>query len=158
MRERRDRLGELHSRQAAGRWLFRESGEREVKNSPREHMAKGSVETLTQDLRAALRRLRRAPGLSALVVLSLALGIGANSAIFSVARSVLSTRCRTKIPIAWSLSTVRRATSGADVEATGRGRFSGWRAPSSAWKPSPSNGSTGGAEIPLCAFGAFRDA
>ena len=52
-------------------------------------MAKGSVDTLTRDLRAALRRLRRAPGLSTLVVLSLALGIGANTAIFSVARSVL---------------------------------------------------------------------
>jgi putative ABC transport system permease protein len=52
-------------------------------------MAGRSVDALAQDLRSALRRLRRAPGFSALIVLSLALGIGANTAIFGVAREVL---------------------------------------------------------------------
>ena len=45
--------------------------------------------TLLNELKFALRSLSRAKGLSATVVLTLALGIGANAAIFSVVRGVL---------------------------------------------------------------------
>jgi putative ABC transport system permease protein len=44
---------------------------------------------ISRDVRHALRRLARNPAFSALVVLTLALGIGANTAIFSVVDSVL---------------------------------------------------------------------
>ena len=44
---------------------------------------------LLQDMRVGLRSLRRARGLAAAVVVTLALGIGANAAIFSVVRGVL---------------------------------------------------------------------
>jgi putative ABC transport system permease protein len=46
-------------------------------------------EFLTHDLKVALRSLWRAKGLSITVVLTLALGIGANAAIFSLVRGVL---------------------------------------------------------------------
>jgi predicted permease len=75
------------------------------------------MQTLFQDTRYALRQLRKSPGFTLVVVLILALGIGANTAVFSVMNAILMQLLPVSHPE--SLTTVRLAQGFSPPPGTG---------------------------------------
>jgi hypothetical protein len=60
--------------------------------APREHL-----DLLRADIRYGVRNLKRSPGFALVAAGALAVGIAANTAVFSIVNGVLMSACRTRI-------------------------------------------------------------
>jgi putative ABC transport system permease protein len=82
---------------------------------------------LFQEVRYALRQLRKSPGFTAVAVITLALGIGANTAIFSVVNAVLLAHLPYKdvdrLAMVWGSNPSR----GGELSTISAGDFTDWK-------------------------------
>ena len=86
--EKNQRAG-LTSTEARRQAMIRFGGVEQTRERTRDEFRAAPLEHLVRDVRYGLRSLRRHPGFTAMAVLSLAIGIGANTAIFGVAQAML---------------------------------------------------------------------
>jgi predicted permease len=96
--------------------------------------AAGLLGVLRQDVRYSLRALRRDGGFTVVVILTLALGIGANTAVFSVVHSVLLRPLPYEDPDRLMMIWTTIASRGVDEATSGYGNVRDWRAQTRAFE------------------------
>jgi macrolide transport system ATP-binding/permease protein len=133
------------SREEAERFSRRDFGNvLSVKDGIREMWSWTSVERLAQDLRYGWRTLRKNPSFAAIAVLSLALGVGANTAVYSFMDAILMRW----LPVPHPEELIIFKWHSKDFPAVAHG-FSG------TWNTDPHTGSTG-SSFPYPAFEFLR--
>ncbi len=99
-----------------------------VKEDCREQRRGFWLETIAADARYAFRMMRKNPGFAAIAILTLALGIGANTAIFSVVYAVLLKPLPYADPSQLVLVTEAKPQEGVELTGTSYPNFEDWRA------------------------------
>ncbi len=110
--------------------LLKFGGMEAAKESVRERWTLTGLETAWQDVRYALRGIRRNPGFALTAILSLALGLGASVAIFTVADNLLLRplpyRDANQLALIWDVN----RQQGLDRNVVSPGNFLDWKAQS----------------------------
>jgi putative ABC transport system permease protein len=117
----------LSPEEARRQALIHLGGLEQTKESWRERRGLPWLETWWQDISFALRMLRKNPGFAAAAILTMALGIGANTAIFSIVKTVLLAplpyRDANRIVTVWTAS----PRTGGQPQASSAGDFAIWK-------------------------------
>jgi putative ABC transport system permease protein len=102
-------------------------GVEQIEEEVRSGRAGAWLGTLLQDVRFGVRTLRRSPGFTAVAIIALALGIGANTAIFSVVDAVLLRPLPYKDPAHLLWATLRNPKADMHRSAVPHPTYFAWR-------------------------------
>jgi putative ABC transport system permease protein len=124
-------MNEEEARRAA---MVEVGGVEQVKEEVRAHRAGFALETFFQDLRYGFRSLRKKPGFTVTAVIALALGIGANTAIFSVINAVLLRSLTYRDPGSIVMVWERSLRGGRSQNSVSPANFLDWKKQSSSFE------------------------